>query len=367
MKITSVLTMGPPRAEMEGPPVIGIPRALGYYEYLPLWRAFFEALGCAVILSPPTNKALLDQGVRAAVDEACLPVKMYYGHVKALAGKADHVFAPRMISVQPKTYLCPKFLGLPDMIRGAAAFDGGYPPLLIVDVNTRHPGGGWEKALTEAAGKLNFSRARAREALKVARKAQDEFESRLLQGEHPPTALARWEKTGRVLEPGGLLPRLPARHREPLTGEEPRIAVAGHPYQLFDPFTSMNLLHKLKSRGIRVVTPMAVTEEKTRQATCHLPKRLFWSFGQKMLGGSLHLLKGPIDGLIYVAAFGCGPDSLVGEMVERHARRLGNVPYLLLTVDEHTGEAGVVTRLEAFIDLVARRRETAEAATAAEG
>ncbi|WP_328597349.1 acyl-CoA dehydratase activase-related protein [Heliobacterium mobile] len=356
MKITSVLTLSPTKVEAERPPIIGIPRALGYYEYLPLWRAFFECLGCSVVLSPVTNKAILDQGVRASVDEACLPVKLYYGHVKALSGKTDYVFVPRMISVQSKTYLCPKFLGLPDMLRGAAAFDSTYPQMLVANVNSRLSGGGWDKALMEAAEELGFSRLRIREAQKIAWKAQKDFEHRLIQGEYPPSALAIWEKSGRVLEPEGVLPRSTKR-RESAPSGGPRIAVMGHSYQLFDSFTSMNLLARLKAKGVRVITPLATDDEKCRQATRFLPKRLFWSFGQKLLGSSLHLMNEPLDGLIYVAAFGCGPDSMIGEMVERHARRLDQVPYLLLTIDEHTGEAGVVTRIEAFLDLITRRKE----------
>jgi predicted nucleotide-binding protein (sugar kinase/HSP70/actin superfamily) len=60
-----------------------------------------------------------------------------------------------------------------------------------------------------------------------------------------------------------------------------------------------------------------------------------------------------IDGIIYVACFGCGPDSMVGEIIER---KIAGKPYMLITVDEHTGEAGLVTRLEAFCDMLKRRR-----------
>ncbi|WP_170270481.1 acyl-CoA dehydratase activase-related protein [Heliorestis acidaminivorans] len=334
---------------------IGLPRALGYYEYLPYWRVFFESLGCAVVLSPPTNKAILDQGVRSSVDEVCLPVKIYYGHVRALAGKVDYVFLPRLISVEEKTYLCPKFLGLPDMIRAAAIMDGDYPELLVANVNSRLPGGGWEQALTEVALAIGCSRSRIKEALRWGKKAQEEFENTLEAGEYPPDVLARWEKSGRLLE--SYAPReFTQKKLRAKDNKEPVIAVIGHPYQLFDPFTSMNLMGRLKEKGIKVITPMAVTNQRSQEATIHLPKRIFWSFGQKLLGGSLHFLQEKIDGLIYVAAFGCGPDSLVGELVERYAKRSGQVPTLYLTIDEHTGEAGIVTRIEAFLDLIERKK-----------
>lgn len=64
-----------------------------------------------------------------------------------------------------------------------------------------------------------------------------------------------------------------------------------------------------------------------------------------------------IDGIIYLACFGCGPDSLVGQIIQRRVRK---TPFMLVTVDEHTGEAGLVTRLEAFCDMIWRRKQVNE-------
>jgi len=55
-------------------------------------------------------------------------------------------------------------------------------------------------------------------------------------------------------------------------------------------------------------------------------------------------------------AFGCGPDSLMMDMVQRQATRLRTTPFMSLTVEEHTAEAGIVTRLEAFLDMMYRRK-----------
>ena len=88
-----------------------------------------------------------------------------------------------------------------------------------------------------------------------------------------------------------------------------------------------------------------------------LPKRVFWTLGRKMVGSALHFDQNDrIDGIVYLACFGCGPDSLVGEIIER---RIVNKPFIMLTVDEHTGEAGMLTRLEAFVDMIERQRRQA--------
>lgn len=118
----------------------------------------------------------------------------------------------------------------------------------------------------------------------------------------------------------------------------------------------MGIVERFTKAGYRVITADAVHPEQGKEATSHMPKRLFWGFGQRLLGSAMHLLKEPIDGLVQVTCFGCGPDSMVGEIVERYAQRESKVPFLYLTVDEHTGEAGIVTRLEAFLDLMVRRR-----------
>ncbi len=73
-------------------PKVGIPRALHYYNYFPLWKTFFTELGAKVVLSPPTNRRVLDAGVKHASSEVCLPVKVYLGHIDALRHEVDYLF-----------------------------------------------------------------------------------------------------------------------------------------------------------------------------------------------------------------------------------------------------------------------------------
>ncbi|MCL0065501.1 acyl-CoA dehydratase activase-related protein, partial [Dehalococcoidia bacterium] len=75
-------------------PVIGVPRGLFYYRYFHFWRAFFEELGSEVVVSPPTDKKILDYGLRCLTDEICLPVKAFCGQAASLKGKCDFVLIP---------------------------------------------------------------------------------------------------------------------------------------------------------------------------------------------------------------------------------------------------------------------------------
>lgn len=311
---------------------VGIPRALLYYHYFPMWRSFFEGLGVQVVVSGHTTKSILEKGAKLCVDEACLPVKVAFGHVAELVNKADFIFIPRLVSIAPREYICPKFLGFPDMVKGSIA---DLPPLISLNVNQYRREGDLYATFSEV-GKL-FTRNPARVYLSYRQALRDHrrYCGLLEKGLMPDRAML-------LKDPG-----------EETNQGRPAVAVIGHPYNIYDNFISMNLIKRLTKSGFRVVTPEHLPEHVLRQYAGRLPKRLFWTLGQKMIGGAFHCFESPsIKGLIHVASFACGPDSMTGELIERRARKADGIPFLNLTLDEHTGEAGVVTRLEAFLDMI---------------
>lgn len=135
------------------------------------------------------------------------------------------------------------------------------------------------------------------------------------------------------------------------------IALVGHGYNIYDSYISMDLIEKLRNMGVRIVTPDNLTGTIIEEKSDELPKKMFWTLGKRMIGSAFHYMRSDrIDGIIHVASFGCGPDSFTGEIIERHLRRRRNIPFLNLTIDEHTGEAGIITRLEAYVDMIRWRR-----------
>jgi predicted nucleotide-binding protein (sugar kinase/HSP70/actin superfamily) len=314
-----------------------------YYSYFPLWRAFFNELGAAVIVSPKTNKVILDAGLRSALDEACLPVKLFFGHVLELAGSVDYLFVPRLISVEPRTYICPKFMGLPDMLRARIP---GLPPLIDVAVDFSRGNGSWESVLESVGRSLAGDRRLIRQACRVALTAQHLFQEQLERGQLLPDVLD--EIAG---APG-------TETIPPATGAgRLNIALLGHDYNIYDDYISMNLIQRLRSLGARVCTADMVSREVIDERAGALPKKLFWTLGKKMVGAAFAFYDSKqLDGMVYLSSFGCGPESLVGELLARWARRRRNIPFMLLTIDEHSGAAGLVTRLEAFTDMLLRRK-----------
>ena len=84
----------------------------------------------------------------------------------------------------------------------------------------------------------------------------------------------------------------------------------------------------------------------------------YWANTAEMTGAAGHYMQdNRIDGIVTLNAFGCGPDSLMVELITRKAKEF-NKPLLALTIDEHTGEAGFITRLEAFIDMLFRKKRS---------
>lgn len=81
----------------------------------------------------------------------------------------------------------------------------------------------------------------------------------------------------------------------------------------------------------------------------------YWELAREIVGSALHFLRGHAEGVIHLVSFECGPDSLIQSLIEFENRNLLSIPYVPLVLDEHTGEAGLVTRLEAFVDMVVRK------------
>ncbi|HCJ09709.1 MAG TPA: hypothetical protein DHW14_00885, partial [Clostridiales bacterium] len=142
--------------------VVGLPRALLYYELYPFWRSFFEELGFRLVDSGPTSREVLEAGVREAVDEACLPVKAFYGHVISLRDRVDAVFLPRLVSLERGTYTCPKLLGLPDMVRHNIS---RLPAVITADFDETRPGKGLREAAVRLARRLGRGARLARAAV----------------------------------------------------------------------------------------------------------------------------------------------------------------------------------------------------------
>ncbi|MBU4561301.1 acyl-CoA dehydratase activase-related protein [bacterium] len=324
---------------------VGIPRALLYYRLYPFWKTFFNSLGIEVVVSDKTTKKLLKEGLKYVPDEACLSIKVAFGHVKDLIGKVDYLFLPRLVSLERGTYICPKFIGFPDMIR--SAFDN-LPPVIDTSFNLRRRPSNLFLPMCRIGRIFKKSFLSIHQAYKKALEEESKYLSSLRKGNLLPEVLSSWEENP---------PPLLNTHLKSKSGGELRIALVGHPYNLYDFFVNLNIIKKLENLGARVITPEMVSPLAIKKETDKIPQEVYWSLGREIVGASFYLIEsGSIDGLVHLGSFGCGPDSFLRELIADKIRKYPEIAYLSLILDEHSGEAGLVTRLEAFIDLIERRK-----------
>jgi len=321
---------------------IGIPRALFYYQYFPFWKNFFEQLGLEVVLSSPTNKEILKQGLEFCVDDACLPIKIFHGHVADLIGKVDMIYIPRIISIEPKEYICPKFLGLPDMIRNSIS---NIPHIVDTELNLYKGKNHILDHILNLGKILNIHQTRILFAYFKAIKAQRQFEKLMIEKFVTPQDII--DKRLTFIENQTFKKRR----------NNIKVLLLGHNYNIYDDYISMGLIRKLRKHNIDLITCEMVTKSQIKEGNKKLSKDLFWTLGKKTTGTAYYFLEHKkVDGIIHVASFGCGPDSLVGELIEKRAKLEYKIPFLYLNLDEHAGEAGFDTRLEAFLDVLEGRK-----------
>lgn len=315
---------------------VGIPRGLFYYKYFSLWKPFLEELGAEITVSDATNKKILDDGVKACVDEACLPVKLFYGHVLNLIGRVDCLLVPRFISISKNEYICPQFGGLPDTVKHTIK---KLPPVIDTEVNLRKSASNSWKAAFKTGSWFTSDKKLIRSAYEKAVNEYRKYRREIWQGKMPFGTYSR-----------------NSVYEDKHCGRGITIAVIGHVYNLYDSHINMNMLQKLQKNGIKVITADMVEEGLINYHANTLNKPMFWNFGRKALGSAYHLVQSSeIDGIIYVMSFGCGIDSFVSDLMERRLKKETDIPFILLTLDEHSGEAGLNTRLEAFIDMIGWR------------
>lgn len=322
---------------------VGIPRGLLYYRYFPLWQTFLQELGCEVIVSSPTTKEMVSLGAGVAVSDLCLPIKAYFGHILSLRDRVDLLFVPRYISIEEDAYMCPKFLGLPDMVANTIQ---PLPPLIDYSVNYKGKKKITESQFYKKVGKL-FSRdsRKIRRAFQIGFARQENFRRLQQEGESFEKALDLSLSFSDRAGP----------QRKGNAGQ-PAIGLVGRPYYLNDPFLNKGISEKVIARRYSIMTTESLTLSEVDRQISKLSKRVYWSFGKEMVGSALHFAEDPeVKGIINLASFGCGQDSFNSEIVSHHVKRMGNTPLLPLIFDEHWSDGGLITRLEAFLDVIDRQ------------
>jgi predicted nucleotide-binding protein (sugar kinase/HSP70/actin superfamily) len=312
---------------------IGIPKALMYYRYFPFWCTFFEELGWRVQVSDGLGKT----GKIIYFEDSCLPMKLLVTHAVSLKGQVDFLFVPRLVSLHRTFIMCPKFRGAPDILRLAGE---GRLPIIDETIDFRTGRHAFLQSFIRIGEKLGASSRESKRAFVKGEQCYSKFKK-------------EWSDR---------INRLPLKDLFRLDIPTPsqekrstlRVAFIGHPYNLFDRDINKDILTLTKQLGIEILTSECLSEKEIDREVSGLSKEIYWSSGREIVGALFHFLKGGVDGVIFLTSFKCGIDALLQEFIKRSLkiREESTVSFLVLSFDEHTGREGLVTRLEAFRDVI---------------
>lgn len=298
---------------------LGIPQALLYYRYHVLWKTFFQLLGIELIFSGPTTQKTMMTGSKLAIDENCLPFKIFLGHVEALSNCCDYVLIPRIDNYGYHDMMCERFLGLYDTVHNT------FPDLPILSYNISATGHkGETRAFVKMAKDLGFSALTGLRAYTQARKQQLEQERRL-----------DLKQKQKLIASDGI-----------------KILIAAQPYLAHDPLWNVRFTQILSELGADIFYSDEYDHKTAVQAVQPITPGLFWTMNKEVVG-AIQMLRSQVDGVILLTAYPCGSDALVNELI---LRRIKDIPVIQIVLDEHQAEAGLQTRLESFIDMLSERR-----------
>ena len=324
---------------------VGIPQALHYYRYFPFWKKLLEELGADLVLSGPTNKKIVEVGVQQGFGELCIPMKLYYGHVMKLIEEhpdLDYIFVPRYVAEVKDAFFCPKFLSLPDVIKILP----NCPKILNFEVNVK------EFPITTSAvelgDQLGRSQAKSLEAYTEAKKYYKEYLDFLRKGSPVNHALRLVKRN------------LPFTLPKKKSKGDIKFLLLGHGYNVFDTYINLDFQRKLGDQGVEVIT-IENLPERIFKIPVVINRKLqnYWRHEEEIMQAIRYFFteaRDQIDGVIFLISFACGPDSLISELIMRDMKVVG-LPFLEIIMDEHSGEAGILTRIESFTEMIRRKKK----------
>ncbi len=301
--------------------MIGIPKALLYYKYGNLWITFFEELGCEIIVSPNTSKKILEDGIKYSMDEACMAMKIYMGHIYYLIDKCDYILVPRLKCVKKHEKLCTNFSALYDLVSNV--FDTN---LIHYNIDVDHKEDEFY-AFTTMGLSLGFSYRKIVSAYRLAKQKEKLLKEREISKQKVLIA----------------------------SSTKIKILLAGHPYNLHDEFIGKQIEKILEENNIDIIYSDRYDDKYLEEEVKVISKKNYWTFNKEIMAAISHY-QDVVDGIILITSFPCGPDSLSNEMILRNVK----IPITNLIIDEGNSDTGLLTRIESFIDILEERRKNHE-------
>ncbi|MFH2218223.1 MAG: acyl-CoA dehydratase activase [Pseudomonadota bacterium] len=313
---------------------IGFNRSFLVTTYYPLYSTFFAELG----FDPVMPDTCSQEGIDLKNAAFCYPAELAHGFFYALLcmeNPPDFIFLPHFKAVpisdgSTSSQVCPFVQGETFFLQATyreqldALKQKGTKVLApLLDMTSGLEAAG--KPLIESAREMGVSRKAAEKAFQKALSRQRACHAEMK--EIGAAALARLES-------------------DP---EQTAVVIFARPYNGFVNEAHMGIPHKLASRGVPVM-PMDFLPVDEEQGKRHM----YWGMGQSILRAARFVERHPQLFGTYITNFSCGPDSFV---IGYFRDIMGQKPSLTLELDSHTADAGLETRIEAFLDIIAAYRQ----------
>lgn len=300
---------------------IGINRSLNNIILMPLFTKFFGELGFDVILPEDPDP----KGTEKQSAAFCYPVELSHKYIYSLIREdIDYIYLPHVKSLHvagglDRNVSCVLAQGEPYCLKAAFSelrSDKVLSPVLNF-TNGLHEA---EKEFIKTGKKLGASRKEAKQAYAAAIKNQEDFNRK-------------------VKEMGsGVL-------RELQENPDSRaLVIFGRPYNAFSSDANMAITRKLATRGEKVITIDMLPLEDTPA-----PSSMYWATGQVIMKAAQLVAQNSQLFGVYITNFSCGPDSF---LTGYFRRKMKSKPSLILELDSHSADAGIDTRVDAFLDII---------------
>ncbi len=291
---------------------VGIPRSLFYYYYGDIWKCFFENLDISYIISPNTNKEIMDRGIKVSNDEMCLALKNYLGHIDYLKDKCCYVLVPRICNYKVNNQSCTNFWASYDIVNNL--FN-----IAILNYNIDlEKGDTLKKGLYKIGRKLNKKPLEIKKAYKKAI-----YQYNLKRKKNIQININK------------------------LNSKKTKVLIVSHPYNTYDSVIGNDIIKYLTKEDAEVIYSDKFDEKITSKLSEKLSKNLYFKYSKESIGSIIYSLD-KIDGIIFISSFPCAPDSLVNELVMRKIKK----PHINLIIDNNSSFTGIETRLESFLDVL---------------
>ncbi len=313
---------------------IGFNRSFLVNTYYPLYSTFFTEIGLDIVLPDTPDQ----KGIDKREAPFCYPAELTHGFFSTLVNMEappDYIFLPHFKAVpaadgESESEVCPFVQGETFFLRSTfqeeirkLKANGTVLLTPLLDLT-----GGMEAAktpLVDIAKRMGIFPGKAEEAFKKALGQQKAcFEEMKKKGRQ---ALIELEKNP----------------------EKIAVVIFGRPYNAFTDEAHMGIPHKLASRGVTAIPFDCLLYEQKKNK-----KHMYWGMGQQILKAATFVSEHPQLFGTFITNFSCGPDSfLIGYFRDI----MGQKPSLTLELDSHTADAGLETRIEAFLDIVSAYRQ----------